>query len=496
MAEEFQEIKVGNEILRFPMSMSDEEIAGVIQGDTGIQAQLADDAVEYEEGLLVGNLKQGLTTGFSVIEAVAENPIWSKLTTAPDNYDPSNPPTIDMGKMGTAFVEDLNKNEAEWANITADFFGWDKVDLNLLPKDQVEATLAAGARMMTDPLILLSRAKSVGEYLLKVPYSMLQWAGIGATSSVAANQAGNLEELITGKDSGITSTLAGFGSSILGAKTSQGTVNTLASKTDDLLKSKGFKNEASLIKSTIDGQAKKFAHANVKNILKEVSKTEGRDVELIMKDFAKISEHFDDVDIPFFLAMSDNPVVAGELNKQIRKNPSVRAQVESELVKIVEAIESKSNQMFGVPIVGKSLEDQVPTSVVRNELWYRLDNLKSQMAKTNDRIAELGSNYLPASTLEARGKEIEGLVKLKKVQAQKLRSLEYKTVLDTARKDKVMMPKEGVQEIWSFVDSLKLQNRFGVGTALEKIISRSLKPTIKVTKTKNAAGKTMKYGFM
>ena len=63
MAEEFQEIKVGNEILRFPMSMSDEEIAGVIQGDTGIQAQLADDAVEYEEGLLVGNLKQGLTTG-------------------------------------------------------------------------------------------------------------------------------------------------------------------------------------------------------------------------------------------------------------------------------------------------------------------------------------------------------------------------------------------------------------------------------------------------
>ena len=210
MAEEFQEIKVGNEILRFPIDMSDEDIAKAIQGDSDIQAQLADDAVEYEEGLLVGNLKQGLTTGFSVIEAVAENPIWSKLTTAPDNYDPSNPPTIDMGKMGTAFVEDLNKNEAEWANITADFFGWDKVDLNLLPKDQVEATLAAGARMMTDPLILVSKAKSVGEFLWKIPYSMAQWGGIGMTSSVAANQGGNLEELITGENSGITSTIAGL----------------------------------------------------------------------------------------------------------------------------------------------------------------------------------------------------------------------------------------------------------------------------------------------
>ena len=499
MAEEFQEIKVGNEILSFPISMSDEEIAAVIKGDTDIQAQLADDAVEYEEGLYVGKMKQGLTSGASFIEAIIDNPLWGKVTesllTGGASATTINPKGLDapgaMKEVGTAFIEDYRQNEMEWADITSDFFGWDKVDLNLLPKDQVEATLAAGAQMMTDPLILVSKAKSVGEFFLKIPYSMAQWAGIGATSSVAANQAGNLEEMVTGKDSGILSTIAGITSAVATASLSQGTVNTLAGKTNDLLSGKGFKNEASLIKSTIDGQSKKFAHANVKNILKEVSKTEGRDVELIMKDFANISHYFDDVDIPFFLAMSDNPVVAGELNKLIRKNPSVRAQVESELVKIVGAIESKSNRMFGVPIVGKSLEDQVPTSVIRNELWYRLDNLKSQMAKTNDRIAELGANYLPASTLEARGKEIEGLVKLKKVQAQKLRSLEYKTVLDTARKDKVMMPKEGVQEIWSFVDSLKLQNRFGVGTALEKIISSSLKPTIKVTETKNAAGKTV-----
>ena len=91
-------------------------------------------------------------------------------------------------------------------------------------------------------------------------------------------------------------------------------------KTKDLLSGAGFKNEANLIKSTIETQSQKFTHANIKNILKEVSKVEGKDVEVIMKDFAKISHFFDDVDIPFFLAMSDNPVVAGELNKLIRKN--------------------------------------------------------------------------------------------------------------------------------------------------------------------------------
>ena len=69
----------------------------------------------------------------------------------------------------------------------------------------------------------------------------------------------------------------------------------MATKTKDLLSGKGFKNEASLIKSTIETQSQKFAHANIKNILKEASKAGGKDVEVIMQDFAKISHYFDDV---------------------------------------------------------------------------------------------------------------------------------------------------------------------------------------------------------
>jgi len=493
MAQEYQEIKVGNEILRFPVEMSDDDIANAIQGDTSIQAQLADDAIEYEEGYKTGQMKAGVTDTFAIFEAIAENPIWSTvyndMTKAGGTSEINAPGTFKA--MGTQFMQDFNENEMKWAERTADFFNWDQYDINLLPKDQVEATLGVGARMMTDPLVLVSKAKSLGEFVLKIPYSMAQWAGIGATSSVAAQTAGEVEGAIRGEDSGVSSTIAGVSSAILTGKYTQPVVNTMATKSKDLLSGKGFKNEASLIKSTIETQSQKFAHANIKNILKEASKAGGKDVEVIMQDFAKISHYFDDVNIPFFLAMADNPVIAGELNKLIRKNPSVRAQVEDEITKIVNAIEGKANRIFGVPIVGKSLEEAIPTSVVRTELWYRLDNLKTNMAKTQDKIDELGANYLPASTMSQRGKEIEGLVKLKKEQAKAVRELEYSAILNSAKKNNVKMPKQGVEQIWRFVDSLQLQNKFGVGTVLESKIRTLLKPTIKTTKTKNAAGRTV-----
>lgn len=500
MAGEFQEIKVGNEILRFPIDMSDDEIALVIQGDVDIQAQLSGDAVEYEDNLYQGMRKRGLTASLSFVETIAENPIWGNIYNDVKSSVGLGPGTIQgeytfgegqLKKAGTAYTADFRENEMKWADRTADFFGWDKADMNLLPKDDIESILATASYMMTDPLVLVSKAKSVGEFVLKIPYSMAQWATVGAASQIAAIQGGNLEEVVTGEDSGITSTVLGLTSAILTAKATQKPVNILASKTDDLLKSKGFGKEASLIKSTIESQSQKFAHANVKNILKEIEKVEGKDVETIMKDFANVSHYFDDVDIPFFLAMADNPIVAGELNKLIRKNPSVRIQVENELTKIVGAIESKANRMFGVPIVGKSLEEAIPTSVIRSELWYRLDDLKQKTAATTDRINELGASYLPVETMAQRGKEIAGLIELKKAQAKAIRAIEYKTILDTARKDKVMMPKEGVQQIWQYVNSLRLQNKFGTNTALDTKINSLLKPTIKTTRTKNAAGKTI-----
>ena len=79
MAGEFQEIKVGNEILRFPITMSDDEIALAIEGDVDIQAQLSGDAVEYEDNLFLGMNKRGLTATFSFVEAIAENPIWGNV---------------------------------------------------------------------------------------------------------------------------------------------------------------------------------------------------------------------------------------------------------------------------------------------------------------------------------------------------------------------------------------------------------------------------------
>ena len=118
MAEQYQTIQVGNELIQFPADMSDEEIAKVIQGDTSIQAQLADDAIEYEEGLYTGKMKAGVTASLSFFEAVAENPIWSKIyddmTTVGGTGELDAPGSVKA--MGTQFTQDFEENEMKWAD--------------------------------------------------------------------------------------------------------------------------------------------------------------------------------------------------------------------------------------------------------------------------------------------------------------------------------------------------------------------------------------------
>jgi len=476
--------------VEFPDGMSYEDMLTALQNDESLNPQIKGDVGEYEEGYLQGRGKIGLGFIYSFGKAIGQNPVWSKVLEDMTTVGGTN--VLDKPGVTTELKEQFNtdfrKNEEDQVNFLTNLFGWDKPDLDLLPKDQVQAILGVGAQMSTDPFVLVSKAKNLTEFGVKALINSVRWGTIGVGSTVAAVTAGELEEAITGEDTGVASTAVGLGTALVTGFKTQKLVDRLASGATDILKGTSMAN----IKSTISTYEQKFAIANTRNVLKEISKAEGMSVEKIVEDFRQISHYFNDVDIPFFLALSDNPVVVGELNKLIRKNPQVRAQVYRELEKIENAIKFKSNTLFGVPIVGKALEEQIPQTVISKSLRSQLDIKKQRIETINSRIEDLSTSYIPELTKAELGLKIENLVRAKKKEAQAIRGEEYTQILKNAEKDKVFMPSEGVKQIWEYVKSVRLNNKFGKHTAIQTKINTLLKPKIEVTKTKGPAGKTIR----
>ena len=115
-------------------------------------------------------------------------------------------------------------------------------------------------------------------------------------------------------------------------------------------------------------------------------------------------------------------------------------------------------------------------------------NLKTALSKNKEKADELGESLSPSLTAEQRGVEISSLINQEKQFAKDIRSAEYKGITDKAKKDNVFMPPEGVETIWSFVKSVRLQNMFGKKTSLDNKINSYLKPKKVPYKTTDSAG--------
>jgi|3_EtaG_2_1085321.scaffolds.fasta_scaffold09556_2 hypothetical protein len=484
-----QTVEYLGQTVEFPEGMSEDEMRNALQNDKSLNPDIEGDVGEYEEGFYQGKFKTGVGTGWSFFKTIGQNPVWSKVwedMTTVGGTGELNKPGVTT-ELKEQFSTDFRKNQEDQVNFLTNLFHWEKPDLDLLPEDQKQAILGVGAEMSTDPLILVSKAKSLTEFGIKAAINAARWGGIGVGSTTAAVTAGGFEEAITGEDTGVASTTVGLGTALITGFKTQKLVDRLATGATNMLKGTSVAD----FKSTISTYEQRFALANTRNVLKEISKAEGMDVEKVVADFRQISHYFNDVDIPFFLSLSDNPVVVGELNKLIRKDPQVRAQVYRELEKIENAIKFKSNTLFGVPIVGKELQEIIPQDVINQSLRSHTDIIKQRIETINSKLEDLSSSYIPELTKAELGLKIENLVRAKKKEAQALRTIEYETILKNAKKDKVFMPKEGVAQIWNYVKSVRLDNKFGQGTTIQSKINTLLKPKIKVTKEKGADGKTI-----
>jgi len=470
------------EIIEFPDGTPDHVINKALRAEEAkieeskISTDPATTEQELEDSYVQGRAKIGVGSGLSFLEAVGE----TAYDTLSEGYGGQT-----WTEFGSEFSNNFEENQREQVDFLADVFGWDKPDLELLPEDELQRILGAGAEMATDPLVLASKSKSLIEFGTKAGIRSAEWFGIGSAASTAGYTAATLEKQFTGEDTGVARAATTLLSTIAAAKTVGPAFSVLEDKANSIAQNMSILKGG--IKSKIDNASQAFAYANTKAILREIGKAENRDITKIMEDFKQISHYFNDVDIPFFVAVSDNPVVKGELNKLVRNNPEVRARVDKDLKTIVDAIEEKSTVLFGSRVTGAKFTEEIPTSTIRQALTNRLSRLKTSATATTDKIDELGASLQPTLSAEQRGNEVTKLIRQRKKDAMEIRTLEYASLLGSAKADKVKMPPEGVAKIWNYVKSTQLNDLFGQGTKLESQIRNYLKPKIKIVK--NADGK-------
>jgi len=478
----------------FPEGTSEEEIFNFLEPQENLESYTAttgdtfmygpeklaigsEPTGQLEDSYLQGRAKIGVGGGVAFLKTLGE--------TALDTLSKGS-----GGQTWTEFGEEWSKNfrentEEQVEHLT-NVFGWDKPDLDLLPKDDFERIVGLGVEMMTDPLVLVSKAGTLTEGVVRGGVKAGQFFGVGLAAGVGGEVGAFAEELTTGEDTGKGRIIGSLGSVLVGATTTGPAFVKAQEKAVNLLtNSKGIKNS---IKANTAEASRSFATANTQSILKEIAKAEKADLTKVMDDFSQISHYFNDVDIPFFVTMANNPVARGQMNNLIRKDPRVRAKADAELIKLTNAIEEKSNFLFGVPVSGLKLAETVQTKEVRKGLVARLSNLKNALNQTKEKADDLGESLTPSLTAEQRGVEIASLINKEKEIAKTIRSEEYTEIINQAKKANVFMPPEGVESIYNFVKSVKLSNIFGKGTSIDNKITTYLKPKKVPYKTTDSAG--------
>ena len=73
--------------------------------------------------------------------------------------------------------------------------------------------------MATDPLLLVSKAKSLGELGVRGGIRAGQWFGIGTIAGAAGEAGAEAEEFFTGEDTGVGRTIATIGSTLISTRT-------------------------------------------------------------------------------------------------------------------------------------------------------------------------------------------------------------------------------------------------------------------------------------
>ena len=369
-----------------------------------------------------------------------------------------------QGGMGERFTKNVKRLQEAAGTVTGAVA--DQVAPNAMSE-----VIGSGARMLTDPLGYLgtgalktgvSTAQKVVPVVARAGglFSMGATSGIGGVAGEQIGQA--YPEIISPAEGKALGQLAGIGIGIPTSTAAETGIKSLSSMAGQLVE------KYKMVKADPDAASQAYASGATKRFLELISKgiPEGS-IDEIITEFNRIGNKVGTGNVPLLVSMSENPLVKEEVTRLVKTNAGMRKSFEDTLKTFMGDIDNAATDLFGAryaPVKGTTtpLTTQINKNIkLREVVDTKLEDLASRIPRPDDTAIGLATDRL----LEVRAKAVK----------DEMRPIYDQLGVD-ASKAGAVLPDTGVRDIYSFVQANQMQDIFGRGTPMDKLIQKNFAP--------------------
>lgn len=313
------------------------------------------------------------------------------------------------------------------------------------------------ANIVTAPFDVLSYL-GTGGIPLKISQSMAAAAGGDIMGDIGRELGPTGKEGISGFVGGM---LGGAGAGMIpgSIKSTVETGASLVKQAKDVYKEGGGEQARAVVDA--------MANTYVRNIFQGAAKADPNFVQklqegvLLSKSLGK--------DLPVG-AMVDNPVIRKEIDKLLATNPDFKAKYQKQWDDATEAVRLKQEKLFGVPAAATPVK-VFPTIVgADRKVAGRIEALNQNIAKVSEQVS-------PTTNYQELGARAENLIEAKKAAARASVQPDYDKAFKIAEDNNLTLPKEAVEDIYTFVSDKTINDIFKTMQPVYKKISAIFKPS-------------------
>jgi len=330
--------------------------------------------------------------------------------------------------------------------------------------------VGSGARMFTDPLGYigtgaLKSGATVVERAAPVVGRAAGLFGMGAASGGGGIVGQEVEKQLTGEDTGTGKAVGQVFGIAAGIPASTAIETGITSLTNV---AKQLRDKYAMVKADPDAASQAYASGAAKRFLDLVSKsTPSQNIDAIMTEFNRIGKTVGTGDVPLFVAMGDNPIVQSEVARLVKTNPGLRQEFDKELATILNNIDQKSVDIFG--------NRYTPVSGIKTPLTTQINkNIKLREA-VDTKLDDLAARFPEPDNVQI-GLDTQRLIEVRSKAAKAEMTPVYDAIKEGAKKAGAVLPDTGVRDIYSFVQANNMQDIFGRGTPMDRLIQKNFAP--------------------
>lgn len=422
-------------------------------------------------------------TGDVNIGEIVQNSLFGKQ----GEYSVNNPNARSMKEIPQYFGQAIdrwsNNSERAFVNTANKILSQGVTDYqvtlpnkNLRTNSSVIESVGSGIRLASDPITLLGVPFKAGAVATRLTAETV----LGTEIDLAGKAGKRIEEVVVGSDTEIGKVL-GQSAALVAGSYKQGAVEKIIGGTGNVIKKKGGKILNTLLNRPVSGAdgATNQASGAAQRLLRLT--TEGTDVnqlDKIVSEFNLLAERVDRKSFPILVALGDSPFIKEEATRLAKNDPNFRAQVSTELKKLGQEIEENATNIFGTRYAKIA-----PLEELSETTLNKLEAVRRTRIEVDKKINDAATNPNPSLTTEEQGKIVTNLIASREKLARLEMTPHYMSLMLEATKNKITLPKEGVERLYNVIIENNVRDIFGKGTTLDNKILKHLKPKIKQVET-------------